>query len=126
MSIAAPKQEPPANPCVPSPCGSNAECRERNGAGACYCLTGFFGDPYTACKRECEINSDCPAVKACVTNKCVDPCPGTCGQDARCEVINHVPTCTCPQGYTGDPFYSCRVIPKIGKLDNTVFLNPNM
>jgi hypothetical protein len=104
----------PQNPCIPSPCGVNAECRERNGAGACSCQPGFYGDPYTGCKRECETNSECPSVKACVGFKCQDPCPGTCGQDAICSVLNHVPTCNCPPGYSGDPFYSCRIIPVTG------------
>lgn len=113
-NVSATERSPPPNPCVPSPCGTNAECRERNGAGACYCLQGFFGDPYVGCKRECEINTDCQKTLACVSYKCIDPCPGTCGQDARCEVINHVPTCNCPAGYTGDPFYACKPIPVTG------------
>ncbi|KAF4526820.1 hypothetical protein B566_EDAN018173, partial [Ephemera danica] len=111
LQMTTTEKSPPPDPCFPSPCGTNAECRERNGAGACYCLQGFFGDPYTVCKRECEVNSDCPKIRACSSYKCIDPCPGTCGQDARCEVINHVPTCNCPAGYTGDPFSVCRPIP---------------
>lgn len=110
----ATERSPPANPCVPSPCGPNAECRERNGAGACYCLPGFEGNPYeanTGCRRECEVNNDCVNTLACIGFKCVDPCPGTCGTSATCSVVNHIPTCSCIQGYTGDPFTGCRPIP---------------
>lgn len=104
------QREPASSPCVPSPCGGNAECRERNGAGACYCLSGFEGNPYEGCKRECETNSDCSSDRACVRNKCVDPCAGVCGVYAVCRVRNHVPDCTCPDGLSGDPFVQCHEI----------------
>ena len=95
------------DPCRPSPCGINAECRERNGAASCTCLPGLFGDPYVECKPECTINPECPTNKACVNQKCVDPCPGVCGTYASCSVQNHNPSCTCDPGYTGDPFRYC-------------------
>lgn len=95
------------NPCQPSPCGTNAECRERNGAGSCVCLPEYIGNPYEGCRPECLINTDCPSNKACIRNKCQDPCPGTCGQNANCQVINHLPSCTCLPGFTGDPFRYC-------------------
>lgn len=44
-------------------------------------------------------------------NKCGDPCVGTCGIDAKCEVYNHIPMCSCSFGMTGDPFHSCQPIP---------------
>lgn len=104
---------PPPSPCYPSPCGPNAECRERNGAGACSCATGFFGDAYDkerGCHRECERSNDCAPQLACVNFKCIDPCPGTCGLLAQCSVTNHIPTCTCLEGFTGDPFSQCTEI----------------
>lgn len=45
--------------------------------------------------------------RACIRNKCVDPCPGTCGVEAECSVTNHIPICTCPPGTTGDAFRQC-------------------
>ena len=99
------------DPCRPSPCGSNARCTDRNGAAACQCIPEYFGDPYVACRPECTINADCPSNRACQSLKCVDPCPGLCGVNAQCRVINHIPTCTCNQGYIGDPFTSCRLKP---------------
>lgn len=82
-------------------------CKERNGAGSCVCLPEYFGDPYTGCRPECVINSDCDRTKACLNNKCYDPCPGTCGLNAECRVVNHAPSCTCIVGYTGDPLSAC-------------------
>jgi hypothetical protein len=98
-----------STPCVPSPCGSNAECREQNGAGSCTCLPEYIGNPYEGCRPECVLNSDCPSNKACMRNKCEDPCPGTCGQNAECQVVNHLPSCTCDYGYIGDPFRYCHI-----------------
>lgn len=92
------------DPCNPSPCGPNAQCRD----GQCTCLAEFQGDPYVGCRPECVLSQDCSREKACIRQKCVDPCPGTCGQNARCDVINHVPMCSCPPGFTGSPFIECR------------------
>lgn len=107
-SLPLPQQEQ-ATPCIPSPCGSNAVCREQNGAGACQCLPEYFGNPYEGCRPECVLNSDCPSNRACIRNKCQDPCPGTCGQNADCQVINHLPSCNCRIGFTGDPYQFCTV-----------------
>lgn len=98
-------------PCTPSPCGANAVCREQNGAGACTCQPGYFGNPYEGCRPECTVNPDCSSDKACVRNKCEDPCPGICGQNAECRVINHVPMCYCLPGFIGEPFRFCRPQP---------------
>lgn len=45
-----------------------------------------------------------------MANKCRDPCPGTCGSNAKCQTIHHMPMCTCLNGYTGDPFNYCKII----------------
>ena len=111
------------NPCYPSPCGFNADCTNRNGVAKCSCLPNFFGDPYSACERECTVNADCTRDKACKNFHCIDPCPGLCGANAICKVINHIPTCTCQQGYQGDPFTSCKLLPLCKKksiLDKTI------
>jgi hypothetical protein len=105
-------------PCVPSPCGSNAVCREQNGAGSCTCLPDYVGNPYEGCRPECVLNSDCPSNRACISNKCQDPCPGTCGQNADCQVVNHLPSCTCQPGFTGDPFRFCNNLPPQRKILN--------
>lgn len=112
-----------SNPCQPSPCGVNAICKVRNEAGSCVCLPDYTGNPYEGCRPECVVNSDCPANKACIRSKCIDPCPGTCGQFATCQVIGHLPTCTCIPGYTGDPFNYCNVLPQQRKFILSKFIN---
>lgn len=94
------------DPCNPTPCGSNAECND----GICSCLPEYHGDPYTGCRPECILNNDCSRDKACMRNKCIDPCPGTCGTNAICSVINHIPMCSCIQGYHGNAFVICNQI----------------
>ena len=101
-------------PCIPSPCGANAICKERNGAGSCSCLINYIGDPYEGCRPECVLSSDCIPSRACIKSKCQDPCPGTCGQNAVCQVVNHSPTCSCLPKYTGDPFRYCIEEPERG------------
>lgn len=95
-----------SDPCNPSPCGPNAQCRD----GTCTCLPEYQGDPYTGCRPECLQNTDCPRDRACLRKKCKDPCPGTCGQGATCEVINHIPICTCPERTTGNAFAVCNPV----------------
>lgn len=104
------EHEPYRNPCVPSPCGPNSECRDINGSPSCTCLPTYLGSPPN-CRPECTINSECPSHQACINQKCADPCPGSCGFEAICNVLNHIPTCTCPAGYTGDPFRICSPAP---------------
>jgi len=102
----------PSDPCVPSPCGPNTRCRIMNGAAICECLQGYEGSPSTSgCRPECVISPDCPRNRACVNNKCVDPCIGVCGYDAICQTINHSPVCSCPPPTIGDPFVECKLQP---------------
>lgn len=112
-------------PCNPSPCGANAVCKERNGVGACTCLPEYSGDPYTECRPECVLNTDCPKNLACMNNKCRDPCPGVCGVSAECHVINHAPSCSCPSGYTGNPSEYCREQPKRTVFSFTLYTKIN-
>ena len=101
------------NPCVPSPCGPNSECRDIGNTPSCSCLASFIGSPPN-CRPECTIHADCSSDRACINTKCRDPCPGSCGVSAVCSVLNHIPICTCIDGYVGDPFTSCRPKPLEG------------
>lgn len=100
----------PINPCVPSPCGPNSECRAIGEIPSCSCLTGYLGNPPN-CRPECLINAECPSISACIKEKCIDPCPGSCGANALCSVINHTPVCQCLEGFIGDPFTNCVIKP---------------
>lgn len=107
-------------PCTPSPCGSNAICKEQNGAGSCTCLSEYIGNPYEGCRPECILNSDCTSNLACIKTKCQNPCLGTCGQNTICNVINHLPTCICILGYTGNPFQYCTPVLQIGNVNLSI------
>ena len=93
----------PQDLCNPSPCGPNTVCND----GACTCLPEYQGNPYSGCRPECVINNDCPRDRACINNKCRDPCPGACAQTAECNVVNHLPMCSCPRNMTGNAFVLC-------------------
>lgn len=107
----------PSNPCLPSPCGPNSACRVVNLQAVCSCLPSYNGSPPN-CKPECIVNSECPPTKACINQKCIDPCGGTCGINTKCRVINHSPICSCEEGYTGDPFTNCFIVTR--KKSNNV------
>lgn len=96
------------DPCLRKPCGRNAYCVAQGYESfKCICETGYSGNPELGCFRECEHNNDCPDFLACVNYKCTDPCQGTCGINALCETRNHLPRCTCPPGYSGNPLQNC-------------------
>lgn len=112
-------QATPVNPCDPSPCGPNSQCRVVGDTAACTCLPNYIGRP-PSCRPECLIHAECASNLACVAERCVDPCPGSCGAGASCRVINHNAVCTCPPGYTGDATVFCTLLPsskyKVGPL----------
>lgn len=94
------------DPCLPTPCGPNSLCRVVGGHAVCSCQEGYLGSP-PSCRPECVVSSECPQNRACMSQKCRDPCPGTCGLQAQCQVVNHNPICSCPPHFTGDPFIRC-------------------
>lgn len=109
--------EPPRDVCSPSPCGPNSQCRDVNNHAVCSCISGYVGSPPN-CRPECVVSSDCPQNQACVNQRCRDPCPGTCGIDAICQVVNHNPICSCPPSYEGDPFIRCQISSELRKMCN--------
>ena len=108
-SLSSPAPPPPRDPCNPNPCGPNADASVFRGTHClCTCRPGYLGDPFAGCKPKCVVNSDCAGTLACGRNDiCYDPCPGTCGLNAVCKVVDHIPTCTCLPRYVGDPFTGC-------------------
>lgn len=107
--------EPYGNPCVPSPCGPNSICKEVGNVPSCTCMERFVGSPPN-CRPECLLNSECQTSKACIQQKCQDPCLGACGINAICTVTRHTPMCACPDGYIGDAFTACNPQLKPGKF----------
>ena len=99
--------EEDVDPCNPSPCGSNTLCQVLDGGPVCECMNDYIGNPLLACKPECVLNTECPTTQACINQKCLDPCPGTCGINAECRVAIHRAVCTCIRDYEGDPFRQC-------------------
>lgn len=101
----------PQDPCSPSPCGPNSQCRVINGQAVCSCVQGYLGTP-PSCRPECVLSSDCPRNLACSNQKCIDPCQGTCGLRTQCQVVAHNPICSCLPRHSGDPFTRCDLISK--------------
>lgn len=99
----------PIDFCRQNLCGSNSQCMVKNDVAICACSFGSIGN-VPGCRPECVVSSHCPFDKACVNEKCVNPCSDTCGKDAECRVNNHSPYCACRNGYTGDPFTECSPI----------------
>ena len=104
------------DPCIPSPCGPNTDCTTGLvGNAVCTCRPGFFGvaDSTKGCGPECTTNSECQSLMACMNQKCRDPCPGACGPNAACRVVNHNPVCSCVQGFTGNAYQGCNAVPVV-------------
>jgi hypothetical protein len=102
--------------CTPSPCDPNSQCKiYGNQVAICEPCRGYD------CRPECLSSAECPFNKACIGQRCMDPCPGSCGVNALCMVVNHNPVCSCPSGYVGNPFEHCSV--PASKFSNVVRKN---
>lgn len=121
--------------CENTICGVNTECITVNHIGHCTCRDGYSGNPtpQKGCKPKlvsCRITADCPANtycygeicnppcqntdecqnnEICLQGQCLDPCKikSSCGMNAFCEINNHLKSCSCPSGYTGNPDVEC-------------------
>lgn len=104
--------KPETNPCQPYPCGPNTYCKVSGKRAVCTCTENFVGDPKKGCKPECVLNTDCGSDKVCINYQCRDPCgiKNVCGLGAVCLCRDHMPTCICREGFTGNPFIQC--VPK--------------
>lgn len=102
-------QKDDLNPCLNNPCGPNSQCRVIGNQGACSCLPNYVGRPPN-CRPECTSNAECASNKACINDRCIDPCIGKCGENAVCNVVKHNAECNCISGYEGDAFTRCTVI----------------
>lgn len=95
------------------PCSSTAECYGNNHKATCRCASGYSGNPFNRCERiECHTDSDCPNNKACIQQRCIDPCSSVakppCAQNAICYAQNHAAGCICPPHLPeGNPLTYC-------------------
>lgn len=113
LKYSALEREPSeVSPC--SNCGPNSICINEQ----CHCAPGYLGSP-PFCRYECLGSNDCGWELTCINRRCVDPCPGACGQGALCKANAHEPHCDCPPSTTGNPIYECRTIEKSRKIDLT-------
>lgn len=97
-------------PCSPNPCDPHSSCDTFGSQFAiCDPCVGPNAINNPLCRPECVFNSECPFDKACLRNKCTDPCPGSCGVNAECYVYQHDPICHCIDGYEGNPYEHCKV-----------------
>lgn len=110
----------PIDLCNPSPCGLYSQCRVINEHVVCSCLPGYIGSAPN-CRPECVVSSECAQNRACINQKCADPCVSMCGLNARCQVINHNPICSCSAGFTGDPFIRCIAESKCMMLSHVMY-----
>lgn len=106
--ISGDQQRNTTRPCTASPCGPNTLCDTYTDqvavCGGCDSVNNG-NDPL--CHPECLSNTDCQFNQACIGWKCADPCLGSCGINANCQVILHAPVCSCPIGLYGNPYDSC-------------------
>jgi len=103
----------------PRRCGDNAIYKDlKNGNYICECAKNFFGNPNLGCRPECVQNSDCSRTQACSNYRCVDPCIGLCGLNARCRVENHFPICTCKYSWRNG--YLINTLTKINEIMHTL------
>ncbi len=62
-------------------------------------------------KGECDHDPECPNNRACIDNRCLDPCQdpqySSCGSGAECHTSLHRPICQCLVGWAGNPHEQC-------------------
>lgn len=107
------------NPCKElSPCAKSARCSVLDSVPirtmVCTCPELFVPDNAGECKEVkmiqlgCSNDNECSDKEACIHGQCRDPC--NCGQNAVCTVKSHRATCSCQEGYEGNPDIVCRTV----------------
>lgn len=111
------------DPCLPSPCGPHSQCRAIGTQAACSCLPNHIGQPPN-CRPECTRAQDCSSNKACINERCTDPClESPCGINSYCTVVSHNAVCTCLEGYEGNPSVQCNLRPLTCKIWIFVYIS---
>ena len=120
--------------CEKNLCGVNAECfKSSEGWISCACPVGYEGDPYNYCHDDqfnCKVDENCPSDQVCSDRICSNPCITTgnttnsrCGENAQCDVIDRIASCSCLPGYRGNPEKNCTLIRSKTILNGINFLS---
>lgn len=108
------------NPCTELiPCSPTAKCSVLDSSPVrtmvCECPDNWVPDQNGECRRivlptppGCQQDSECPDNESCINRQCRNPCD--CGIHAICKVQNHRATCSCEEGYEGNPTSACRTV----------------
>lgn len=89
----------------------------------CSCKAGYFGDPLSGCRHECESDYDCSGNLACIDFKCKNPCAGACGTLANCEVRAASPNSGDEEAFLIYNCVGCNVNNKIcGSINNKIII----
>lgn len=106
------------NPCKElSPCARSAQCSVLDSVPVrtmvCECPELTVPDTNGECRAivlqtpsGCSSDFDCPDQEACINRQCRNPC--NCGMNAVCHVQNHRASCSCAEGFEGNPYNLCR------------------
>ena len=97
------------SPCGGLSCGPHSECRIENGRPTCACRSYAKGEP-PSCYQECRSAADCELGLSCVQKQCRHAC-SRCGLNTKCRISrdpNKESTCSCLDGFEGDPTRGCR------------------
>lgn len=113
-----------SDPCDSIECGKNTKCVKQNGVGLCQCLPNHFGNPYQGCtaktavkaEQKCFRHTDCSPTLSCIQSRCINPCPDFCPANADCKINDHILTCACKAGFSGDNYRYCSKIEQDGKF----------
>ena len=98
--------------CPNAGCGVNAQCQVVNHIPNCVCLSGYIGDPFTACRRPPRRKFIAQANRISLTGEIlateavyVDPCdPNPCGPNSNPpRVIGERCQCSCLPEMIGSP-----------------------
>lgn len=77
-----------------------------------------------AIEAGCTDDDDCPDYNACDNRgACVNPCAeqDACAPLATCSVVRHQVVCACPDGFIGDPQFSCIKRKNFGLLHYNIY-----
>lgn len=106
------------NPCEPNPCGQGAVC-DPNRQPSCFCPEPLIGNPFKFCGGmfKSSIVIFLSKIEFCIQiisylESFKTLCqPGPCGANADCYVTGSNEQCYCKNGFSGNPYDSCSIIP---------------